>query len=361
MIRIKRTDSDTIKKYFENPFVSQSKLKTLLYTIEDFQKEDEDELYYSEKKHFNIGDGVDVMITQGEEAFNRLFYVSQVNKPGDKILSICNYVFDVVIQENVPPLSIYDISEDLILQACNNEGYYTKWKDDTRVKSIINNGADYFSELCQSYGKQILSPDEYTTVISIVNSFKNNKVTSQLLFPDVNSDDDIDIEFQSIITFQIDGVPCKVMLDEVIVNHTQKTVQPIDIKTMYDYTLYFPISVRKRRYDIQGAFYTKALELIYNGYRILPFKFVVESTKYQGSPIVYTMTPELLAIGEYGRHETTIESDGVVMYVPPIFGYKHALENYKWYQANGFNTTRLIKENNYQLWLDWNNTYGDVD
>ena len=73
---------------------------------------------------------------------------------------------------------------------------------------------------------------------------------------------------------------------------------------MGDQTIYFPKSLRQRRYDIQAAFYTEALKSKkeYETYKILPFKFIVESTTNPGNPLVFTCNQELLEIGKSGRN-----------------------------------------------------------
>ena len=58
----------------------------------------------------------------------------------------------------------------------------------------------------------------------------------------------------------------------------------------------------------QAAFYTEALyyfkerdEPNWKDYKVLPFKFIVESTINPGSPLVFTCSSELLDIGKNGR------------------------------------------------------------
>ena len=139
----------------------------------------------------------------------------------------------------------------------------------------------------------------------------------------------------------------------VIVNHRNKTIQPIDIKTMGDYTINFPTSFFRRRYDIQAAFYTEAIMSSdrlneYSKYTILPFKFIVESTIDIGKPLVFTCSDDILDRGKYG---TPIEKINKHI-LRGKDGFVQALKLYKWHLENGFEEDKVVVENEGNLLLD---------
>ena len=202
----------------------------------------------------------------------------------------------------------------------------------------------------------ILSQEEYDIISQIVMSLRTNEYTAMYFQQSSNTE----IQYQVDIYFDYEGVECKALLDMVIINHQDNTIQPIDIKTMGEDTLNFASSLRKRRYDIQAAFYTEALKSVYPGYTILPFKFIVESTTNIGNPIVYTLDESLLEIGKFGRPQIYLsgevsENGSVKRYgrLDEIKGFHQLIELYKYYTDNGFEIDQIVKERQAELSLDW--------
>lgn len=361
-----------VEDYYTNSAISQSQLKLLLGSDPSiFNTVEEPDLYFEEKKHFLIGDGVDIQLTQSLEAFNEKFHVSNVqNKPSDTIKSIVNQVYDNAIQ--MFTLEVKNISDPLytefIIEACNSHNYQPNWKTETRVSKIIE-AWEYWEDLKAAEGKQVLSQEENDLISQIVMSIRSNSVTGPYFIPQPNQE----ILYQYPIYFSYNGVDCRALLDMVIVDHDKKTIQPIDIKTMGDQTLYFPKSLRQRRYDIQAAFYTEALSIskpyTYTHpkiaqsipYTILPFKFIVESTTNPGNPLVFTCDEELLKIGKFGRESFRLKGVSstklIDMYygkTDEVKGFDQLIEDYKWYLENGFEKKREIVEAQGEFQINWN-------
>lgn len=109
---------------------------------------------------------------------------------------------------------------------------------------------------------------------------------------------------QLAIYFEAYGLKFKALLDKVIVDGHNKTIQPYDIKTTSssDFTEAFG----KYRYDIQGAFYTDALtywmkEQGIQDYTILPFTFIVAFTNEKGiGPQLWQMSDNDYKVGRLG-------------------------------------------------------------
>ena len=353
-----------IEEYYDDSRLSQSKLKLLLGNNPNlFNTVVEPKLYFEEKKYFLIGDGVDCQLTRPIEEYRQKFHISNVeNKPSDAIKSIVNQVYDEVKAFNIrnPTLDqsigyIQDYPEYIIL-ACNEHGYQSNWKAATRIAKVCE-AFKYWEDLKLGEGKVILSAEEDSLISQIVMSIKTNPTTAQY-FEVENGDE---IMYQVPIFFTIEGVECKGLLDMVVINHEDKIIEPIDIKTLGDNTLNFPKALKQRRYDIQGAFYIEGLKQAYPGYDILPFKFIVESTINPGQPLVYTMDETLLEIGKSGREAFRLKgiSDSSLLekyygVIEPIEGYLQLIEKYKWYMENGFGTNRKIVEASGEFTLTWN-------
>lgn len=350
------------QEYREHSAISQSQLKLLLGPNPNvFNTVREPELYFEEKKHFTVGNAVDCLLTQPREEFERKFHISTIeNKPSDTIKSIVNQVFDLV-KEEVGELADKGVLRDhtsKIVDCCIVHNYQPNWKTETRIAKVLE-AYEYWEDLKQAEGKTVLSEEERNLIDQIVMSIRTNSVTA----PYFEGGKNIEIRFQVPILFDILEVNCKALLDMIIIDHNKKTIQPIDIKTMGDHTIYFPKSLRQRRYDIQAAFYTRALKsrVEFQEYEILPFKFIVESTINPGNPLVFTCDRTLLEVGKLGRaavrlsgiSETKLTS---IYYgkVEAIKGYMELLDDYKWYMEHGFEVPRSIKAKEGELDINWN-------
>ena len=356
-----------VDTYYEYPAISQSQLKLLLGPDPSiFNTIQEPDLYFEEKKHFLIGDGVDMQLTRPIEEFNQKFHISNLqNKPSDTIKSIVNQVYDLV-KEEVGELAEKGVLRDhtsKILDSCNDHNYQPNWKTETRIAKIVE-AWEYWEDIKAAEGKVVLSQEENDLISQIVMSIRTNPTTSKYS----ETSKDVEILNQLAIYFTYNNVDCKALLDRVIIDHKNKTVQPIDFKTMGDQTLYFPKSLRQRRYDIQAAFYTEALKYFIErddktlqDYKILPFKFIVESTTNPGNPLVFTCNQELLEIGKSGRNaynlcDKAYVSDEYTVYMKfdKIKGFHQLIEDYKWYMENGFSVNREIAQSQGEFYLSWN-------
>ena len=340
-----------LKVYQESPALGQSKLKTLLIHPINFTQEVEQKLYYEEKESFTIGSAVDCIMTRGDIQFEKEYYVSELQeKPSDTIKSIIQMTFDSV---EVPAAQIAPMAEFQadILKACIAHDYQRNYKEQTKIDKILEYQS-YWNELCLAKGKILLSKDEKTVIDAIVMSLVTNPVTADwFVSQPYNS-----ILRQEALFFTINGVECKALLDMIYINHRDKTITPIDIKTTVMYTTDFPKAVRRYRYDIQAAWYTEACmqsyAAIYPDYTIKPFVFIVESTTLQGTPLVYTCSSELLQIGKSGRAKKVLADGTLLSYA--IVGYMELLSDYQFYTIQGFTKKREVIENESNFILDWN-------
>lgn len=340
-----------MNEYYENSALSQSKLKLLISDPSRFITVEDPELYFEEKKHFIIGSAVDFCLTQPHREFEEEYHVSNLeNKPSDTIKSIVNQVFDKVTEQNedIGPIISYP---EIVLECCNEHGYQSRWNDETRINKVCE-AWEYWGDLIASRGKQVLSQEEKDLIDTIVMSIRTCEATSKYFNKQ-------GVSYQVPIYFEYMDVDCKALLDMVIFDEENKTIQPIDIKTMGDKVIYFPQSLRKRRYDIQAAFYVEGLKYLYPEYKILPFKFIVESTVSPGNPLVFTVSEELLNLGKFGRDEITLtgetSSHNLVEYhrLEEIKGFSQLVELYKYYTENGFDKDQIVRENNSELNIDW--------
>lgn len=383
---IYRHIEEEIQYYFTAPALNQSSIKVILKDgIQKFIEQEEEliskeDLYYSEEKHFIIGNGVDCIISHGMEIFKKNYaYSTLINKPSDTVMSIVKLVFDKIPPGEKKMENIKFYSKQLY-DSCNEHNYYmsrkipsdkdvkTKivdengnkkeiigpdkrtWKDDKRVDSFLVDGtvAQYWKELIDSQGKQLLSEFEKEKISSISESLLTHKHTKHIF----ECKEGFDIVYQMPLFFNVDGVLCKGLLDMVKIDHLRKKVLIIDIKTTGDYVLRFNQSLRIRRYDIQGSFYLRAVkqnlkiigELVgkdISSYTVANPAFVVESTLKAGTPMIYVMTDSLVNTGIMGS-----STRGYIQ------GYVQGISLFKEWKSINYSLEERFKNTNGIVWID---------
>lgn len=354
----------TRENYYDSPRLSQSKLKTLLYGPKAFLETEEPELFFEEKRHFVLGSAVDTYLTNIAE-FNEKYYISHLaEKPSDVVKSILYEVYSKA-KDKIAEDETYKNLEFLkqeIMDSCESHGYYKNLKWETRVNKILDFN-DYWEEIVSSENKTILSMEEAEIVSNIVRKIYTNQYTSKY-FKD--STEDITILRQLPIEFEVKEVECKALLDIVYIDHSNKTITPIDLKTIGESVKNFPESLRKRSYQIQASWYVEALyqwkeNNEFKDYNILNFKFIVVSTTEDEEPIVFTCDESLLYIGKFGRDTLYLKGEVLGSYegmktyhrLSKIKGYIDLLDDYLYYMENGFSQDRLLREGQDKLILDW--------
>ncbi len=380
------TPKSEIDEYFASERLSQSKLKSLQNGLHNFlgNRSESEEPYYKEKEHFIVGSAVDLILTGEEGQFEKDYYVSEIEKPGEAIQSIIHQVFDMMFEwfehekADLNKPSTYNLTDFLnesgqslynyqnyIIATCNSQEYCMKMSDEVRVTRIVSNnekggnlGDLYFQELCKSYGKQILSVSQNQTIVEVVRALRSSEATGKYFDRERQViSENFDFYYQKVIYFEYEGIECKALLDLVIVAKDSEgniiDIFPFDLKTMSEGTLNFLGNLKKFRYDIQAAWYSLALafEFKVNLIGIKAFTFIVESINYS-QPLCYEIEGDILDIGLNGRGSISFANDIVI--VREIKGITQLVEDYKWYEANGWDKERIIVENGEHLKINWN-------
>lgn len=381
---IYRPDKQKIEDYFASPAMNQSRLKLLPKGVDYFniaKNETESEvMFYEERTHFILGQAAELKLQQGNEEFQSTYHMSDIKKPSDKLLSITQQIFDLQSRikqpdEPFPLLTDSSLEEDII-SAINFHQYYPKWTMPVKIARIKTDCVDYYNDLIKAYGKQILDLDEITIINAIVDSLQENERTRDY-FIDRREGSLIDYIYQHPIYFTYQEMDFKVLIDILEVNHIHRTLKVFDIKTLGDYTIRFPSSMRKFRYDFQVAFYTLAVNQwkknnpAYKSYTILNPAFIVETTKfaYQGNPLIFECSDQLIDIALYGRKLFSTSEhydDRNILTSQPIqtselYGILDTIKLYKWHLENGFEIDKVVRENDVKhkpLLLDWEGVIG---
>lgn len=372
---------EEVEQYYLSEDLNQSKLKALLGNLSDFNKE-----FDSTAEHFLIGSAVDTLLTSTEEDFNQKYYVSKAEKtPSDAVVDILKQAHSKVVEkyardlevvgEDSEPVVLVPFSEwvgpaeeygeryrEEILEAAAIADWQPRWGADAKINNILKEeGTQYFTDLCFSTGKTIISNTQKETIFNIVNSLKTNPRTSYFFNRESFENPfggNINIYYQFPLYFEYQGIKCKALLDILIlVRDTEgKILQavPVDVKTMHGNTYHFLSSLKTRRYDIQAAWYTLGLMQYFSISEdiIEPFQFVVESSTNPGKPLVFSLDKSLIQIGMNGRKavkliDTNLFSENAAPETTisyEILGVNQLIEKFKYHSENGFFLEKEIQE-----------------
>lgn len=227
-----------------------------------------------------FGSMVDTLITGSQEEFDSAFLVAEFPPVVDSQVNVIKYLFEKYSDEYQ---SILDIPDDSIIIATNILEFQSRWKSETRVKAIKENGIEYYNLLYLSIGKILVSTQEYKNAAECVKILKECSTTDFYFSPVNPFENNIEKLFQLKFKGTYEGIELRCMADEVIVNHDTKTATPIDLKTSFKQEWNFPESFIKWCYWIQAQLYWYIIrqnmdaDPLYKDYDLENYKFIVIS------------------------------------------------------------------------------------
>lgn len=281
-----------------------------------------------------LGDLVDLMCFDREALKER--YVSSTNsKPTASLLQLADAVFKEACDHGI---TVERCAEN-IESAARLARHLGLWSNIKKEDTLINKfDTDIFWDYLQfkfdNVGKYVVDSDTYFKATQLAQTLKTHEFTKDYFS---SNEDHIEIQFQVPYVFEVYindestdkriKVECKALLDILIIDHKNKTVKPVDLKTMHEDTSRFKSTFFYRGYYLQAAHYWLAAhENRPKDYAVLPFEFVVISTQ-DGfpNPLVWKTTQSTYRFGLFGG--TTSK------------GYDHKgiyqlIEEYLWHHNN---------------------------
>lgn len=271
---------NTREEYFDYDALSYSMLKA-------FDKDPSSVLKENDVKGAAIdyGSAVDCLLFDGDEEYHKQFAVVSAPKPSDTGLRLVEYM----------------LSKDSVTRATAKEGIEALglWKNmklETSIKKYITEDfMIYAGEVYNAKGKTVLDVETNQRVGEAVYHLVNSPYASKYLV----ESDGTEIMYQFAWAFSYNGMNCKCMLDALVIDHKNKTITPVDLKTTSGAYSEFKFNALKYRYDLQAELYCQGVwdfmqsseEL--KGYTLEPFMFVVSSNNAVENPHVYMMQSEI--------------------------------------------------------------------
>lgn len=189
-----------------------------------------------------------------------------------------------------------EIHPDEFMRLCDECGYQNRWGHKARFEHLAAY-KKYYEVKCS--GKKIVSADDWKDAMDMHAAFRNSEYLNGIF--GTKDTDDIEYIYQAqfVTSFDLgdDKVDVKIMPDLLVVNHSVKTIQPVDLKTSSQPAYNFAESFIKYRYDIQAELYTDVIEKIisedelYKDYTVLPYLFT-DISRSDKVPVTYTYNPK---------------------------------------------------------------------
>jgi len=215
-------------------------------------------------------------------------------------------------------------------------------KDDLRLKKVTSNEIETIinREIARKNGKDVISESDLKLAKNILNVLHTHEYSKDIVSPPLK----IESYRQLALSFRLNGVEMKVLLDFLQINHKEKTLRPIDLKTGSKANFigqkgnYF-----QYKYWLQGSLYYLAIMNLKNrykelrDYKILPFQFLYISRERPEVPLVYELDEEAVSMYVEGYKDNRGQQrKGILDY----------LEDYKFHKETGiYDVTREEYEN----------------
>lgn len=219
-----------------------------------------------------FGTLLDKMITEPGRVDNEFAVIDQKLQPKDKELAQELFKVTSLPFNQIPQGILKGVCESVQI---GNYGVDAKMKKLVAVK-------DYYDIL--RTGKEVVTEEDWNDAVTLATALKSSPNTKRLLRRDTK---DVEYIYQAKYLVKMlvgdEYIRYKFMPDLLIVDHADKTIQPVDLKytelSVFDFAQHFV----KMRYDLQAASYTDGLITLfttdgyedYKSYRILPYLFIV--------------------------------------------------------------------------------------
>jgi hypothetical protein len=236
-----------------------------------------------------FGSLFDSVITRGKETLNHYVVFDMSVPPAEKA------VLDV-LASNCTCTQFFDISKDEVISFADQVGYQTRWGKDTRYSHI--SAFEQYYNVIQS-GKKIISQQDWNDAMEMFNAFRSSPYLKELFGTKSTKDIEYIYQPQFLVDMPLPSgkvVKVKVMVDLIVVNHKEKTIQLVDLKTSAMPAYDFAENFVKYRYDIEAAVYTDVVDIIrsmdeeYLDYKMLPFLFT-DISRVDKVPVTYEYDP----------------------------------------------------------------------
>ena len=258
-----------------------------------------------ETPSLTFGLAVDSIMTGGQEEFDNRFIVAEFPSTPDSIIKMVKSLFN---QYGDSYRSLITIPDEAIIKETEYQNYQTNWKPETRAKVVKEKGTEYYNLLFVAGNKTILDTQTYQDVCYAVKALKESPSTKFYFAKDNPFEPDIERHYQLKFKGVFNGIEYRNMADLIIVNHKEKWVKPVDLKTSSHTEWDFHKSLIDWRYDIQARLYWAIIrqnmdkDEYFKDFKLLDYDFIVVNRRTL-TPLVWNC-PFTQAVGtlKFGKN-----------------------------------------------------------
>lgn len=219
-----------------------------------------------------FGSLLDAILTKGKAVFDEYIVGDITCPPAER------KVFDYLIKNGIR-IPFGDIPVTTIEQAMNDCEFYMRNKPDVRLNKLIT--ASEYYEITRT-GKTVVSSSDWDDAMTMARKFRESPYLKTLF--GIKNGNGIEYIYQAkyVVDYTLPSgrtIKYKVMPDLTVINHNDKTIQLVDLKTSAMPAFDFWENFLKYRYDIEAHSYSDVIEQIKNSdeklrdYTILPYLF----------------------------------------------------------------------------------------
>ena len=287
-----------------------------------------------------MGRLVETLLMEPDE-FDKRFYMSAcATSPTGLMLSFVEELYKYTIDATDEFGNIIRTFKEISRDAYSASGFKIKYE--AVIQKFVGSDTEiYYNEIkkVRTNNLTVVTSQDVTHAENIVSELRNNFATKDIVNL-VNSSRYSVYDQLQVEAYEVDEHLFKSMMDKVIVDHQEKTIQPYDLKCTWSVENFYEEYYLYRRAYIQAYLYyyaAKYLTLDENselyGYVVKPLQFIVcDSTNYY-NPLVYTLSDE----------DMKDAYEGFVHKGKTYPGVKYLIDELKW--AMDMNIWNISKSN----------------
>lgn len=226
-----------------------------------------------------------------EEKFQDMFIISPANLPTGNLRTVIDRVFyhHQELKRNGDPREKLEEFDQAILDVMKDMNYHQSLKtDQQRLDKILTPEAyNYWAFLQMKGNKTLIDQESYDFCKSAVELIKTNKQLCGLIGCSLTEFDNKEVYNETPFQIDLPNRPfgLKGIVDNIVIDHDNKTICVNDIKTTSKDLKDFPESIEYYSYWLQAVIYVsmaalKHQNLVNQGYE-LRFHFVVIDRAFQ--------------------------------------------------------------------------------
>lgn len=245
-----------------------------------------------------MGRIVETLLMEPHEFDNRFYMSACASTPTGNMLAFVDALYKHTSEATDDQGNITRSFEEISKDAFAESGYSGKGTGsyENVIKKFAGSDAElYYNEMRQvkSRGLTVVGTEDVTSAEAIVNELKTNPVTEKIVNMVSSANFTVYNQLQ-IEGYSVNNHLFKSMIDKVIIDHVEHTIQPYDLKCTWNVENFYEEYYLYRRAYIQAYLYWRACESLTMsdelcGYHVLFPKFIVcDSTNYY-NPLIYSL------------------------------------------------------------------------